>query len=101
MRIPKLHELKYCYTFASGLGGRAPTIEADKTGNGQHWFTVALAITTAPSPGMLRRALSPDEQDRVKLAWGDRDDSSVNVVCSLRSGAGRSTVNILGKHFGR
>ena len=73
----------------------------DKTGNGQHWFTVAVAITTAPSPGMLRRALSPDEQDRVELAWGDRDDSSVNVVCSLPSGAGGSTVNILGKHFGR
>jgi len=73
----------------------------DKTGNGQHWFTVALAITTAPSPGMLRRALSPDEQDRVELAWGGRDDSSVIVVCSLRSGAGSSTVNILGKHFGR
>ena len=53
------------------------------------------------SPGMLRRALSTDEQDLVESAWGGHDDSSDITVCSLPSGAGGSTVDILGKHFGR
>ena len=77
----------------------ANTVEG--MGDGEHWFTVALEITTAPCPGMLRRALSTDEQDWVESAWGGHDDSSDIVVCSLPSGAGGSRVDILGKHFGR
>ena len=33
-------------------------------------------------------------------AW-DHNDESVTVVCSLPAGAGGSSVDILGKHFGR
>ena len=44
--------------------------------------------------------LTTEEDAAVDAAWshGDGDD---NVVCSLAAGAGGSSVDILGKHFGR
>jgi len=52
------------------------------------------------SPGALRRPLTDAEQAMVADAW-DHNDESVTVVCSLPAGAGGSSVDILGKHFGR
>jgi len=52
------------------------------------------------TPGALRRPLTTEEEATVQAAWrhGDHDN---NVVCSLAAGAGGSSVDILGKHFGR
>ena len=52
------------------------------------------------SPGALRRPLTDAEQAMVAAAWNHNDESGT-VVCSLPAGAGGSSVDILGKHFGR
>ena len=51
-------------------------------------------------PGALRRPLTDAEQAMVAAAWNHNDESET-VVCSLPAGAGGSSVDILGKHFGR
>jgi hypothetical protein len=52
------------------------------------------------SSGALKRALSEAEASEVAAAWAFPEGSKA-VVCSLPSGDGGSSVDILGKHMAR
>jgi hypothetical protein len=63
-------------------------------------IALAAQATNDASPGALRRPPTAEEQAVVTSAWAHGDGDN-NVVCSLAVGAGGSSVDILGKHFGR
>ena len=88
----------------AGAGAGATTAEgaaaAEAAGAAEAAVAAAVANAAAASATALAALFTTEEQAVVASAWAHGDGDN-NVVCSLATGAGGSSVDVLGMHFGR